>query len=117
ADLDALARALSQPARPLVAIVGGAKVSSKLRLLRTLAANVDTLIVGGRIGRSLAEPELVAEARAILDAFPGKIPLPVDVACAKRFAAGEVASIKTVDAVADDDLILDIGPRTVAMLL
>ena len=129
AELDALARALSQPARPLVAIVGGAKVSSKLRLLRTLAANVDTLIVGGgiantfivasggRIGRSLAEPELVAEARAILDAFPGKIPLPVDVACAKRFAAGEVASIKTVDAVADDDLILDIGPRTVAMLL
>ena len=129
AELDALGRALSQPARPLVAIVGGAKVSTKLTLLRRLAANVDTLIVGGgiantfilasggRIGQSLAEPHLVAEARAILDEFPGKVPLPVDVVCAKRFAADAAPSIKPVGAVADDELILDIGPQTIAALL
>ena len=129
AELEALSRALSRPARPLVAVVGGAKVSTKLTLLRALAAKVDTLVVGGgiantfilasgaRIGRSLAEPDLVAEARAILDEFPGKVPLPVDVVCAQRFTADAAPAIKPIDAVADDDLILDIGPQTVAMLL
>ena len=129
AELDALDKALAAPKRPLVAIVGGAKVSTKLTLLRTLAANVDALIVGGgiantfilaaggRIGQSLAEPELVPEARGILEEFPGKLPVPVDVVCAKRFAADAAPSIKPVDAVADDDLILDLGPQTVAMLL
>jgi phosphoglycerate kinase len=128
AELDALGRALEAPKRPLVAIVGGAKVSTKLTILRALAAKVDTLIVGGgiantfllatggRIGQSLAEPELVGEARAILDEFPGKLPLPVDVICAKRFAADAVAQIKAIGAVADDDLILDIGPESVAAL-
>ncbi len=129
AELDALGRALENPARPLVAIVGGAKVSTKLTILRALAAKVDTLIVGGgiantfllaagaRIGRSLAETELVPEARAIQDEFPDKVPLPVDVVCAKRFAADASASVKPVEAVEDDDLILDIGPATIAMLL
>jgi phosphoglycerate kinase len=128
AELDALGKALEAPARPLVAIVGGAKVSTKLALLRTLAAKVDTLIVGGgiantfllasgaRIGQSLAEPDLVANARAILDEFPGKVPLPVDVVCAKRFSADAAPAVKATGAVADDDLILDIGPRTIAML-
>ena len=126
AELEALGRALEQPARPLVAVVGGAKVSTKLTILRALAAKVDTLIVGGgiantfllasgvRVGRSLVEADLVAEARAILDAFPGKIPLPVDAVCATRFAADAPASIKPVDAIADDDMILDIGPETIA---
>jgi phosphoglycerate kinase len=129
AELDALGRALESPARPLVAIVGGAKVSTKLTLLRALAGKVDTLVVGGgiantfllaagrRIGQSLSEPGLVGEARSILDAFPGKVPLPVDVVCAKRFAADAAASIKPIDAVDDDDLILDIGPDSVAALV
>jgi phosphoglycerate kinase len=129
AELAALGKALVAPRRPLVAIVGGAKVSTKLTLLRTLAGKVDTLIVGGgiantfilaaggRIGHSLVETDLVPEARAILDEFPGKVPLPVDVVCAKRFAADALPEIKPVDAVADDDLILDIGPETVAILL
>jgi phosphoglycerate kinase len=104
-------------------------VSTKLTLLRALAGKVDTLVVGGgiantfllaagrRIGQSLAEPGLVGEARSILDAFPGKVPLPVDVVCAKRFAADAAASIKPIDAVEDDDLILDIGPDSVAALV
>ena len=128
AELDALGRALGEPQRPLVAIVGGAKVSTKLTILRALAENVDTLIVGGgiantfllaaggRIGKSLAEPDLVGEARAILDAFPGKVPIPTDVACAKRFAADAAATIKPASDVADDDLILDIGPQSIAAL-
>jgi phosphoglycerate kinase len=128
AELDALGRALERPQRPLVAIVAGAKVSTKLTLLRTLAAKVDTLIVGGgiantfvlaaggRIGRSLAEPDLVGEARAILDEFPDKVPVPVDVVCGKRFAADATPEIKAVGDVADDDLILDLGPRTVEAL-
>jgi len=127
-ELDALGRALEQPRRPLVAIVAGAKVSTKLTILRALAAKVDTLVVGGgiantfilaaggRIGKSLAEAELVDEARSILNAFPGKIPIPVDVVCAKRFAADAAPIVKAVSDVADDDLILDIGPQTVAML-
>ena len=128
AELDALGRALEKPQRPLVAIVAGAKVSTKLTILRALAAKVDTLIVGGgiantfvlaaggRIGKSLAEPDLVGEARAILEAFPGKVPIPVDVVCAKRFAADATPTIKMTGDVADDDLILDIGPRSIAML-
>ncbi len=127
-ELDALGRALGKPRRPLVAIVAGAKVSTKLTILRALAEKVDTLIVGGgiantmilgagnRIGKSLAEPELVDDARAILDAFPGKVPMPIDVVCAKRFAADAPPTIKAVTDIADDDLILDIGPQTGAML-
>ena len=128
AELDALGRALGEPRRPLVAIVGGAKVSTKLTILRALAEKVDTLIVGGgiantfllaaggRIGKSLAEPDLVGEARAILDAFPGKVPIPTDVVCAKRFAADATPTIKAATDVADDDLILDIGPQSIAAL-
>jgi len=128
AELDALGRALENPRRPLVAIVAGAKVSTKLTILRALAAKVDTLIVGGgiantfvlatggRIGKSLAEPDLAGEARAIVDAFPGKVPIPVDVVCAKRFAADAPPATKAIADVADDDLILDVGPQTVAML-
>ena len=128
AELDALTRALAQPKRPLVAIVAGSKVSTKLTILRTLVEKVDTLIVGGgiantfllaaggRIGQSLAEPELVDEARAILSRFADKVPLPVDVVCAKQFAADAPATVKNVADVADDDRILDIGPRTVKAL-
>ena len=128
-ELEALGKALDAPARPLVAIVAGAKVSTKLAILRTLLAKVDTLIVGGgiantfilaaggRIGKSLAEPDLVPEARSLLDEFAGRIPLPVDAVCAKRFAADAAPAIKAIDEVADDDLILDIGPKTVTMLL
>jgi phosphoglycerate kinase len=105
AELEALGRALDEPARPLVAIVGGG------------IANTFLLAAGARIGKSLAEPDLVPQARAILDEFPGKLPLPVDVACAKRFAADAPASVKPIDAIEDADLILDIGPETVAMLL
>ena len=124
AELDALGKALAAPARPLAAIVGGAKVSTKLALMRALVENVDALIVGGgiantfllaagdKVGKSLAEPDLVPKARAILDAFPGKVPLPVDVVCAKAFAADAPATVKAVGDVADDDLILDIGPAT-----
>ena len=128
AELDALGRALENPRRPLVAIVAGAKVSTKLTILRALAAKVDTLIVGGgiantfvlatggRIGKSLAEPDLAGEARAIVEAFPDKVPIPVDVVCAKRFAADAAPATKAITDVADDDLILDVGPQTVAML-
>lgn len=128
AELDALGRALGAPRRPLVAIVAGAKVSTKLTILRALAAKVDTLIVGGGIantfllgsgqpiGKSLAEADLAGEARAILDAFPNKVPLPIDVVCATRFAADAPSETKPVEAVKDDDLILDIGPRTAAAL-
>jgi phosphoglycerate kinase len=129
AELDALGKAVVAPKRPLVAIVAGAKVATKLTILRALAAKVDTLIVGGgiantfilasggRIGQSLAEPDLAAEARAILEEFPGRIPLPVDAVCAKRFAADAKPTAKRIDEIEDDDLILDIGPQTVAALL
>jgi len=128
AELDALTRALAEPRRPLVAIVAGSKVSTKLSILRTLVEKVDTLIVGGgiantfilaaggRIGKSLAEPDLAGEARDILARHPGKVPVPVDVVCAKAFAADAAATTKRLADVADDDLILDIGPQTVRAL-
>ncbi len=131
AELDALGRALGSPRRPLVAIVGGSKVSTKLSILKSLAAKVDQLIVGGGIantfllaagrpiGRSLAEREMTSEARAVLDAMSARgaaVPIPVDVVCAKAFSATAEAQTKTAEQVADDDLILDIGPRTAASL-
>jgi phosphoglycerate kinase len=128
AELDALGRALADPARPFVAIVAGSKVSTKLTVLKALAAKVDALIVGGgiantfilaahgHVGRSLVEPDLVPEAQAILDAFPGKVPIPVDVVCAKEFAATAAPSLKAVEDLEPDDMILDVGPSTVAAL-
>jgi phosphoglycerate kinase len=128
AELDALGRALAAPRRPLVAIVGGAKVSTKLTVLRALAAKVDSLVVGGgiantfllaagqRIGKSLSEADLAAEAKAILDQFPGKVPLPVDVVVAREFAANAAPQIKAARDVAADDLILDVGPQTIKAL-
>jgi phosphoglycerate kinase len=131
AELDALGKALHQPARPLLAIVAGSKVSSKLTILKALAAKVDHLIVGGgiantfmlasglKIGKSLAEPDLLAEARAIIDLMAQRgasVPIPTDVVCAKEFSAGAVATIKAATDVEDDDLILDIGPDTAARL-
>ncbi len=131
AELDALGRALGDPRRPLVAIVAGSKVSTKLTILKTLAARVDQLIVGGGIantfmlaaglpiGQSLAERDLVGEARAIIDLMAARgaqVPIPVDVVCAKKFAADAPATTKRAIDVADDDLILDIGPDTAATL-
>jgi phosphoglycerate kinase len=131
AEIDAITKALAQPKRPLVAIVAGSKVSTKLTILQSLAAKVDGLIVGGGIantfllaqglpiGKSLAEPDLVAQARAVIDAMATRgaaVPIPVDVVCAKRFAADAPATVKDAKDVAADDLILDIGPRTAAQL-
>lgn len=131
AELEALSKALQQPARPLVAIVGGSKVSTKLSILSSLADKVDHLIVGGgiantfllaaghQIGKSLAEPDQIDEARAILSkmkAKGGSVPLPVDVVCAKRFAADAEPFVRTLDQVEADDLIFDIGPRSVENL-
>jgi phosphoglycerate kinase len=127
AELDALGRALQNPARPLVAIVAGSKVSTKLTVLKTLAARVDRLIVGGGIantfilaaghpvGRSLAEPDLVQEAKDIMAACAtrgGEVPVPVDVVCGKELSDAAPATLKDVADVAADDLILDIGPLT-----
>ncbi len=127
AELEALGKALQQPQRPLVAIVGGSKVSTKLTALKTLAEKVDQLIVGGgiantfilaaghKIGKSVAEPGMVEDAKAIIAAAEmkgGALPLPVDVVCAKEFSARAGATLKPVAAVADDDMILDIGPQT-----
>ena len=131
AEIDALGKALHSPARPLVAIVGGSKVSSKLTILKTLADKVDQLIVGGGIantfllaagkpiGNSLAEADLVDEARAIIDMMKARgaeVPLPSDVVVAKEFAATAIARTVGVDAVAADDRILDVGPKTAARL-
>ena len=125
AELDALSKALSKPKRPLVAIVAGSKVSTKLTVLRALAERVDTLIVGGgiantfllaqghQIGESLAEPELVDEAQSLMRDFPDKFPLPMDVACAKTFSSDAKAEVKVIDQVAVDDRILDIGMKTI----
>lgn len=131
AELDALGRALHQPARPLLAIVAGSKVSSKLSILKSLAEKVDNLIVGGgiantfmlaaglNIGKSLAEPDLVEEARAIMDMMKDRgatVPIPVDVVCAKEFSSQAQATVKLAADVANDDMILDIGPQTAALL-
>jgi phosphoglycerate kinase len=128
AELDALGRALADPKRPLAAIVGGSKVSTKLGVLKSLAAKVDVLIVGGgiantfivaaggKIGKSLAEPDLVGDAKAILDAFPGKVPIPVDVVVAREFKTTATPALKAVGDVGADDMILDIGPQTVLAL-
>ncbi len=131
AEIEALTRALGNPARPLVAIVGGAKVSTKLTILAALAAKVDQLIVGGgiantfllaegaKIGKSLAEPVLAGEAKKVIAAIRakgGSVPLPVDVVCAKELAAGATAQTKATTEVTDDDLILDIGPKSAQVL-
>jgi len=131
AEMDAISKALAGPRRPLVAIVAGSKVSTKLSILKALAANVDQLIVGGgiantfmlaaglNIGKSLAEADLLGEARAVMDAMKARgaeVPIPTDVVCAKTFAADAVATVKRATDVADDDLILDIGPETTARL-
>ena len=128
AELDALAKALKEPARPLVAIVGGSKVSTKLTVLDALADIVDVLIVGGGIantfiaadgfgvGKSLYEPDMLDTARALLKSAEGRasIPVPGDVVVADEFSAEASATEKSVEAVSADELILDIGPETVA---
>ncbi len=128
AELEALGKALAQPLRPLVAIVGGSKVSTKLTVLKALAGKVDALIVGGgiantfilaahgHVGRSLVEADLVHEAQAILDAFPGKVPIPVDAVCAKEFSATAKPTLKAIENLEPDDMILDVGPTSVAAL-
>ena len=131
AEIDAITKALAAPRRPLVAIVAGSKVSTKLTILQSLAGKVDGLVVGGGIantfllaaglpiGRSLAEPALVAEARAVMDAMKARgaeVPIPVDVVVAPRFAADAPATVKDSADVDADDMILDIGPRTARML-
>jgi phosphoglycerate kinase len=130
-ELDALARALDAPARPMVAIVGGSKVSTKLTVLDSLSRVVDRLIVGGgiantfiaaaghNVGKSLYEADLVPEAQRLIAAARdagGEIPVPTDVVCGKAFAADAEAEIKRVEEVADDDLIFDIGPATAQRL-
>ena len=129
AEIEALSRALEHPKRPLVAIVGGAKVSTKLTILKSLAEKVDQLIVGGgiantfllatgkRIGKSLAEPELVVEAQAIMDMMAARgseVPLPVDVVVADEVSALARANRVSVDEVGPNDRILDVGPKTAA---
>ncbi len=131
AEIDAITTALAKPKRPLVAIVAGSKVSSKLTILKSLADKVDGLIVGGGIantfmlaeglpiGKSLAEPDLVDEARAVIQAMKARgaaVPIPSDVVVAKTFAATAEATTKAAADVAEDDLILDIGPQTAAQL-
>src|SRR5690606_32196735 len=126
-ELDALGKALDNPARPLVAIVGGSKVSTKLTVLERLSELVDQLIVGGgiantfiaaagyRVGKSLYEEDLVEQARRLMAAAKakgGEIPIPTDVVCATRFAEDAEAVVKPVDQVGDDEMILDIGPDT-----
>jgi len=130
-ELDALGKALANPARPLVAIVAGSKVSTKLTILDALAQKVDFLIVGGGIantfmlaaglpiGRSLAEADLVAEAKRIIEAMRARgaeVPIPGDVVVAKALAADARATVKPAAQVAADDMILDIGPQTAQQL-
>ncbi|KPN73971.1 phosphoglycerate kinase [Neisseria sp. 74A18] len=130
-ELDALGKALKEPARPLAAIVAGSKVSTKLTILESLADKVDQLIVGGGIantfllaagkpiGKSLAEHDLVEESKKIMEKMAAKggvVPLPTDVVVAKAFAADAEATVKNIDDVAEDDMILDIGPQSAAAL-
>jgi len=131
AEIDAITKALAAPKRPLVAIVAGSKVSTKLTILQSLSKNVDGLVVGGgiantfmlaaglKIGKSLAEPDLVGEATAVIESMKARgaaVPIPVDVVTAKTFAADAPATVKAATEVAEDDLILDIGPKTAAIL-
>jgi phosphoglycerate kinase len=131
AEIDAIGKALANPKRPLAAIVAGSKVSTKLTILKSLSKNVDQLIVGGgiantfmlaaglKIGKSLAEADLVGEAQAVIEAMKARgaeVPIPTDVVTAKTFAADAVATVKKATDVADDDMILDIGPETAAKL-
>lgn len=131
AEMDAISKALAAPKRPLVAIVAGSKVSTKLTILQSLAKNVDGLIVGGgiantfmlaaglKIGKSLAEPDLLGEAKAVIAAMKARgaaVPIPEDVVCAKAFSPDAEATVKAATDVADDDLILDTGPKTAAKL-
>jgi phosphoglycerate kinase len=131
AEIDAITKALANPRRPLVAIVAGSKVSTKLTILQSLAKNVDQLIVGGgiantfmlaaglRVGKSLVEADLVGEARAVIEAMKARgaeVPIPTDVVVAKTFAADAPATVKSANDVADDDMILDIGPQTAQKL-
>jgi phosphoglycerate kinase len=127
AELDALGKALHEPARPTVAVVGGAKVSSKLTVLDELVTRMDRVIVGGGIantfiaaaghgvGKSLYEPDLVDEARRLLDQDV-EIPIPTDVVVATEFDANAAATVRAVGEVADDELILDVGPQTAQYL-
>ena len=131
AEIDAVTKALASPKRPLVAIVAGSKVSTKLTILQSLASKVDGLIVGGGIantfmlaaglpiGKSLAEPTLLEAARSVMAAMQARgaaVPIPTDVVVAKTFAADAPATVKAATEVAADDLILDIGPQTAATL-
>ena len=138
AEMDAITKALANPKRPLVAIVAGAKVSTKLSILKSLATKVDQLIVGGgiantfmlaaglNIGKSLSEPALLADAKAVMDAMKARgealgdasvaVPIPNDVVTAKTFSVDAPATVKAATEVADDDLILDIGPETAERL-
>lgn len=131
AELDALGRALQDPKRPMVAIVAGSKVSTKLSILQSLAEKVDQLIVGGgiantfmlaqglSIGKSLAEPEQLDQARTVIELMKQRgadVPIPVDVVCAKSFSADAQAVVKSSQQVEPDDLILDIGPETAGHL-
>ncbi len=131
AEIDAITKALKAPKRPLVAIVAGSKVSTKLTILKSLADNVDQLIVGGgiantfmlaaglKIGKSLAEPDLLDQAKAVILAMTARgaaVPIPIDVVTAKEFKADAKATVKAATDVADDDLILDIGPQTASQL-
>ncbi|HHJ39706.1 MAG: phosphoglycerate kinase [Methylothermaceae bacteria B42] len=126
-ELEALGKALQNPDRPLLAIVGGSKVSTKLKVLETLAQKVDQLIVGGGIantfiaaagfpvGKSLYEPDLIPDAKRLMEQAKARgadIPIPEDVVVAKEFSEDAEATVKKVNEVADDDLILDIGPET-----
>ncbi|MGH8728246.1 MAG: phosphoglycerate kinase, partial [Burkholderiales bacterium] len=131
AELDALSLALKSPSRPLTAIVGGSKVSTKLTVLESLSAMVDQLIVGGgiantfmlaagkQIGKSLCEPDLLPQARSIIAAMRakgGEVPIPEDVVCAKELSESGLATLKDANDVAEDDMILDIGPKTAEKL-
>ena len=131
AEIDAITKALKAPRRPLVAIVAGSKVSTKLTILKSLADNVDQLIVGGgiantfmlaaglKIGKSLAEPDLIDQAKAVIEAMKARgaaVPIPTDVVTAKAFSADAKATVKAATDVEDDDLILDIGPQTAQLL-
>ena len=131
AEMDAIGKALQAPKRPLVAIVAGSKVSTKLTILDALSKNVDNLIVGGGIantfmlaaglpiGKSLAEPDLLEAARQVLASMQARgaaVPIPTDVVTAKHFAPDAIATVKKATDVEADDLILDIGPETAALL-